>query len=331
MKKILVIVLAVVTAASSAFIIAVKHNKREARETMSAVGAVREAADYSKIKKIGSFTRESDEADSADEYEGTGTFWYTVVGSDNEEEETEAEKNVSVKTVSWKEEAEKYIYNLPEYADFNRVGLSDYLSFELIDMNGDSIPEILTFATSSGGGGTDCTSYAYFNGKNYVVDYFDGEDSPTSWIIPYKDRLTDSVVYISSMPDEDTFIDDADSVSYSSPAYWRNRWHQDTWTFNGKHLSLTETVNIEDVEGFNVLFSSDSEAEERQAALESMREYNDSLHSRYKSETIGYYQSDSFQILSVSISNNFLSAYHKVISSEFACGAVDSYVNSICR
>lgn len=238
------------------------------------------------------------------------------------------EKINSIGNGNWQEAAIEFIYNLPKYAEIHKM-VNDYLAFELIDMNKDRIPEIIFYSISGGGGGKICNSYAYFDGKQYVVNYIDGKTSniPTNTIIPYKDNNTNRIVYISGMFDEDYFDESLNSGSYASGYFWRNKWSQDIWEFKNNKLTLSKSFKVNEVKDFDKLYNpSTHTVEERQEALDNVREYNQKLHETY-SKSDALYCECCIQTNGIICDKYSMSSYHKVMNKEKATGFVNAYLN----
>lgn len=240
------------------------------------------------------------------------------------------EKINSIGNGNWQEAAIEVIYNLPKYAEINKM-VNDFLAFELIDMNEDRIPEIIFYSISAGGGGEICNSYAYFDGKQYVVNYIDidgkNSDIPTNTIIPYNDNNTNRIVYISGMFDEDCFDESLDSGPYSAGYFWRNKWSQDIWEFKNNKLTLSKSFKVNEVKDFDKLYNpSTYTVEEQQEALDNVREYNQKLHETY-SESDALYCECSINTNGIICDKYSMSSYHKVMNKEKATGFVNAYLN----
>lgn len=240
------------------------------------------------------------------------------------------EKINSIGNGNWQEAAIEVIYNLPKYAEINKM-VNDFLAFELIDMNEDRIPEIIFYSISAGGGGEICNSYAYFDGKQYVVNYIDidgkNSDIPTNTIIPYNDNNTNRIVYISGMFDEDYFDESLNSGSYASGYFWRNKWSQDIWEFKNNKLTLSKSFKVNEVKDFDKLYNpSTYTVEEQQEALDNVREYNQKLHETY-SESDALYCECSINTNGIICDKYSMSSYHKVMNKEKATGFVNAYLN----
>lgn len=252
------------------------------------------------------------------------------ISKDNQKNTTDKTNSFNKNTsVDWKSSLEDFLYNLPKYAEIEKMAVSDSLKFELIDMNKDNIPEIFIYSISGGGGGCICTSYAYWDEKQYVAKYIDEKDSPipTNIIKPYEDNETGNVVYISGMFDENSFDKSLDSGSYSSGYFWRNKWSQDIWEFNNNQLVLSKSYKINEVSGFDKLYNPSSySVEEKQAALDNIREYNREIHEAYTDINLPYCEHTIRA--NVLICNKYsLSSYHEVMNKESANKFVNAYLN----
>lgn len=232
-------------------------------------------------------------------------------------------------SADWKSSLIDYISNLPKYAKLEKIIQSDFLCFELIDMNEDQIPEIILYFISAGGGGRGCTSYAYWDGTQYVTKYIDGNNSPApeNTIIPYRDNNTKKTVYISGMLDKDCFDEPLNSGPYSAGYFWRNKWSQDVWEFKNNKLTLSKSFKVNEVQNFDKLYNPSAyPVEERQEALDNVREYNQMLHETYSVIDAPYceYSITANGMICDSFS---IESYHEVMSKETANGFVNAYLN----
>ena len=228
----------------------------------------------------------------------------------------------------WESFAKDLIYNLPANADAGKIMCSDYLSFELIDMNNDKAPEILMYSISAGGGGMSCTAYAYFDTDKYVVKYLEsGEHSPCNYIYPYEDSESGTICYISGMLDSDYCDESLEEGYYSAGFYWRNLWYQNIWSFTNNNLILKASSSINDVDGFEELYNpGGSSKEEQQNALENIRKYNDDLHNRFKSIDTKYCF-ESLQVNGVICDSFSLTSYHDVMNENSANSIIKAYLS----
>lgn len=232
-------------------------------------------------------------------------------------------------SADWKSSLIDYIYNLPKHAELEKIIQSDFLCFELIDMNEDQIPEIILYFISAGGGGCGCTSYAYWDGTQYVTKYIDGNNSPApeNTIIPYRDNNTKKTVYISGMLDKDCFDEPLNSGPYSAGYFWRNKWSQDVWEFKNNKLTLSKSFKVNEVQNFDKLYNPSAyPVEERQEALDNVREYNQMLHETYSVIDAPYCEY-SITANGIICDNLSIASYHEVMSKEKANGFVNAYLN----
>lgn len=243
------------------------------------------------------------------------------------DEYQEEETNRKTKSNSWQEAAIEFLYNLPKYAKINKM-MNDYLSIELIDMNQDNVPEIIFYSVSAGGGGKICRAHAVWTGEQYAIYYFDEKDSnvPTDTIIPYKDNDSNKTVFISGMFDKDYFYDSLETGRYASGSFWRGKWSQDVWQCKNNYLTLRESFKVNEVKDFDKLYNpSNHSVEERQEALDNVREYNRMLHSKY-SEIEMLYCETSIKCNGI-ISNKYsMESYHDVMSKDKAEGFINAYL-----
>ncbi len=235
--------------------------------------------------------------------------------------------NLQTDNYSWEGKAQDFLFNLPKYVDLSDVMLSDYLSFELIDINLDGSPEILLYFISGGGGGKGLVCYAHFNGQEYVARFPDDNSRvPSNYIYPYFDAESQSYVFISGLRSEEDFNYALDNHPYSSGWFWRGFWYQEFWSFANKTLSSGDMIAVDEIDGFNKIFNSNEYSDEEQnEALNNLKQHYRKMNERYV-ECDLHYCITTISANGVRESGYILSAYHEEMPERYAKRIVEQYV-----
>lgn len=213
--------------------------------------------------------------------------------NNNNNTEYDNSKENNVIFGNWEAAAKDFICNMPDYKNVE-LPTVDNIIFELIDMTNDNIPEIMIY-TQSGTSSEGLYAYAIFDRDKYKFRLCD-ETNSTYNIYPYHDTETNKTVFIGGMFDEDTFADDVGTGDYLDNWFYRAHASQDFMSINKKGILMKynsicvypDYGQTSDIEGFDVLNDETAPMEERQKALENLREYSKKIHTRYKTSSLKY-------------------------------------------
>ncbi len=221
--------------------------------------------------------------------------------------EHEDEKTVIQESSDWKVAAKEYIYNLPKYVDLSKTFLADYIEFELVDLDGDTVSEIVIYDISSGGGHLSASAYATWDGTKYTTHYWTDQHGITSLIVPYKDVSTEETALITNMPTlEEIERYDNYPESYDILQDIHDIEH---WTFENNKLTLEKSYSLDDVDGFY--------EEDGLTIQERCINSVEKLNQRYIMVVDGYNSTSTINAIEIVMASDPLNEYHKQVTKSY--------------
>ena len=233
------------------------------------------------------------------------------------DEYQEEETNRKTKSNSWQEAAIEFIYNLPNYVTKpkdTRIGV------ELIDLNGDKVPEIVTCDYRGAIGVPQLSGVYYFDSGKYRNGSIPQEYSPVFPLIPKMQN--NKVVFLSEIM-SDKELDDGDSYP-GSASFWNRGPNRYIYKLKYEAHVLSEELIYDFSEYMSAIQGEESE-EYKNMKWEEYKDKISAVNSEYI--TAEGYKYTVVSLPSLINMDNRLTLYHEGVSIDDGKNYVNAYLN----
>lgn len=233
------------------------------------------------------------------------------------DEYQEEETNRKTKSNSWQEAAIEFIYNLPNYVTKpkdTRIGV------ELIDLNGDKVPEIVTCDYRGSIGVPQLSGVYYFDSGKYRNGSIPQEYSTVFPLIPKMQN--NKVVFLSEIM-SDKELDDRDSYPRFA-SFWNRGPNRYIYKLKYEAHVLSEELIYDFSEYMSAIQGEESE-EYKNMKWEEYKDKISAVNSEYI--TAEGYKYTVVSLPSLINMDNRLTLYHEGVSIDDGKNYVNAYLN----